>query len=137
MTELQDLAPAPAPTSESVSPEASSASSGNEAQDAVYRDLGTSIYQLCRLNAVTHDALDSTFYEILRYQDFLRAYLIKKQKSEPTDESNDAIRQLQQRIAAAFVELGKVAEGLLRSEEIRVPGDQKIEVSGILARLNG
>jgi HEAT repeat protein len=104
-----------------------------------YRDLGTSIYQLCRLNAVTHESLDATFYEILRYQDFLRAYLLKKQKGGAPDgsEAAEAIRKLQMRIAKAFVDLGQTAEGLLRSGDIKVPVDAQAEVQGLLARLGG
>lgn len=127
--------PAPAPAESAPSP-APAAASGAE-KLPVYRDLGTSIYQLCRLNAVTHESLDATFYEILRYQDFLRAYLLKKQKGGAPDgsEAAEAIRKLQLRIAKAFVDLGQTAESLLRSGEIRVPSDAQAEVQGLLARL--
>lgn len=127
--------PAPAPTPAPAEP---AAAAGSE-KLAILRDLGTSIYQLCRLNAVTHEALDATFYEILRYQDFLRAYLLKRQKGGAPEgsEAAEAIRKLQLRIAKAFVDLGQTAEGLLRSGAIKVPGDHQAEVQGLLARLGG
>lgn len=106
---------------------------------AAFRDLGTAIYQLCRLNAVTHESLDKTFYEILRYQDFLRGFLIQKQKMGEAGgpDLTDKIRQLQARIAKAFVELGEIAERLLGEGAIRVPPDQQAVVESILARVRG
>jgi hypothetical protein len=136
----------PETPAEAAEPEAAAASAqgarpaptGTESL-TTYRDLGTSIYQLCRLNAVTHESLDATFYEILRYQDFLRAYLLKKQKGGAPDgsEAAEAIRKLQMRIAKAFVDLGQTAEGLLRSGDIKVPVDAQAEVQSLLARLGG
>jgi hypothetical protein len=107
-----------------------------EKQSAL-RDLGTAIYQLCRLNAITHESLDETFYEILRYQDFLRGFLIQNQKSGEAGggDLTDKIRQLQVRIAHSFVTLGEIAEGLLSKGDIRIPSDQQAEVGGILARI--
>lgn len=126
-------APAPAPTERPTA----RAESGEASSASAFRDLGTSIYQLCRLNAITHEGLDKTFYEILRYQDFLRGFLIQKQKvGQDADGSLDEkIRQLQGRIAKSFVELGRISQGLLSSQAIRIPGDHQAEVGGILARL--
>ncbi len=134
--------PAPATRTTGTQPAAGGAASpqaGSEAVATGLRELGTSVYQLCRLNQVNHDRLDTTFYEILRYQDFLRAFLIKKQKQgggAPV-EGDEAIRQLQQRIAGAFVELGRVARELLDEGALRIPSEHQAEVQGILARLGG
>lgn len=128
-----EATPSPTP------PAASGAAVGEAGEGPVLRELGTVIYQLCRLNAVTHEQLDSTFYEILRYQDFLRAYMIKKQKQERDgaggEGAGDAIRQLRGRIEKAFLELGRIARNLIGEGLLKVPADKRAEVDGVLAKL--
>ena len=102
----------------------------------VLRELGTEIYQLCRMNEITHESLDNVFYEILRYQDFLRAYLVKKQKGA-TSEVNPraAIEQLQSKIKDAFAELGLCASDLLDKGKLKLPEAHAESIEGLIGQL--
>lgn len=121
-------APSPAPAPSPVP--------AGEGRDETLRELGTEIYQLCRMNEITHEALDNVFYEILRYQDFLRAYMVKKQKGETGDVNpRSAIEQLQGRIRESFGELGRVAAELIDRGKIRVPDDHQENVQRLVAQL--
>jgi len=100
------------------------------------REFGTEIYQMCRMNVITHEVLDNVFYEILRYQDFLRAYLTKKQRGDTGEVSpTAAIDQLQDKIKSAFVELGERALELTKKHELKIPGDEGERVKPFLLRL--
>lgn len=137
-------APAAAPAAAAPAPAAAEAAAPPvrpdpaEARGALHRELGTAIYQLCRLNLVTHERLDASFYEILRYQDFLRAYLVKRQKAgAEAPDAPETIRQLQGKITQSFVELGRIAEELVRTKAIKIPADRQAEVDSIMSRLAG
>ncbi|MBI2945630.1 MAG: HEAT repeat domain-containing protein [Candidatus Wallbacteria bacterium] len=113
--------PQPAPTSSSL--------------EELQRSLGTEIYQLCRLNLITHESLDSIFYEVLRYQDFLRNYMVKR--GDPEDETRkSAIEHLQEKIKSSFGLLGRQAFELLAKDQLAVPAQQEGEaIRRILAEL--
>jgi len=102
-----------------------------------FRELGTSVYQLCRTNSLSHHVIDTIFYEILRYQDFLRAYLSKKRDVENggnDNESKHAIKQLQLKIEEAFVKLGEAAFSQINNGSLDVSGNN--EIIAIVAELN-
>ncbi len=100
----------------------------------LYRSLGTEIYQLCRLNAITHENLDSIFYEVLRYQDFLRNYMVKR--GDPEDETRkSAIEHLQQKIKASFALLGKQAAELLAKGQLTLPDKDGEPIRKILGEI--
>jgi hypothetical protein len=101
----------------------------------LYRELGTSIYQLCRTNSLSHEIIDAVFYDILRYQDFLRAYLSRKHGTDDSDmESRSAIEQLQLKIEESFVSLGKSALPLINDSSLDLTMSH--EMTSIVTELN-
>ena len=117
---------------EAAKPEEGGRSSGRR---LLFRELGTSIYQLCRTNSLSHDAIDTVFYEILRYQDFLRAYLSRKHDNDDSElESRVAIEQLQNKIEESFVTLGKNSLLLINDSSLDYPEDK--EMNRIVSELN-
>lgn len=132
--EVVDVDSIEAPAPEAATPPQGSSNAGAEAE--LIRELGTEIYQLCRNNHLTHEELDNVFYEILRYQDFLRAYLVKKQKGE-TDEidGNRAIAQLQERIKQSFSLLGRRTLELVGQGELEIPTDTGGKAIQLLERV--
>ncbi len=82
---------------------------------------------MCRTNSLSHEAIDTVFYEILRYQDFLRAYLSKKGNGGDSDvESQFAIEQLKNKIEDSFVTLGESAFPLIQDSVIDLSYDTEI-----------
>ncbi|MBI3891131.1 MAG: HEAT repeat domain-containing protein [Candidatus Wallbacteria bacterium] len=129
-------APEPSPTPRPHPPKpAPPAGPATDALEELYRSLGTEIYQLCRLNLITHESLDSIFYEVLRYQDFLRNYMVKR--GDPEDETRkSAIEHLQEKIKSSFGFLGRQAADLLHRQQLVVPEQQEGEaIRRILAEL--
>ena len=114
----------------------SESSRREEEQAEVLRDIGTEIYQLCRMNEITHEALDNIFYEILRYQDFLRAYLVKKQKGVSSDVSpRNAIEQLQAKIKNSFAQLGLCAVKLLDKGKLKLCQEHAASINELMEKL--
>ncbi len=123
--ELEVVEETPPPAPRAGSPEAQKAE--------VLRELGTEIYQLCRMNEITHESLDNVFYEILRYQDFLRAYLVKKQKGATSDVNpRAAIEQLQSKIKDSFAELGRCAADLMDKGKLRISEEHAESIGSLI-----
>jgi hypothetical protein len=124
----------PPPTAAAPAPVPASAPEKAAQLDELYRGLGTEIYQLCRLNVLTHENLDSVFYEVLRYQDFLRNYMVKR--GDPEDATRtSAIEHLQDKIKASFTQLGRQAAELLQRQQLQLPAREGEPVRKLLAEL--
>ncbi len=128
----EPAAPAPAPLAAPA--KAPSAPEQAAHLEELYRGLGTEIYQLCRLNVLTHENLDSVFYEVLRYQDFLRNYMVKR--GDPEDATRtSAIEHLQEKIKASFTQLGRQAAELLQRQQLQLPPREGEPIRKLLAEL--
>ncbi|MBI4860781.1 MAG: HEAT repeat domain-containing protein [Candidatus Riflebacteria bacterium] len=105
-------------------------------RDAVLKEIGTLVYQLCRSNLVTNELLDGIFYEILRYQDFLRAYQTKA--AQGGDESvRAAIGKLEEKVRGSLSNLGRQAAQLFKDgtiQLVQLPEKEKVAIQELLIR---
>jgi hypothetical protein len=101
---------------------------------SIHHELGTAVYQLCRSNALTNEILDGIFYEILRYQDFLRAYQAKQARGDDPSQ-RQAIEKLEEKIRVSLVSLGRQAAPLINDRQVSVPERDQVAIHGILDRL--
>jgi hypothetical protein len=99
-----------------------------------YKDLGETVYHLCRNNLITNELLDGLFYEILRYQDFLRAYQSKQSKAQDPSQQA-AIDKLQEKIRTAMIGLGRQAASLFKDGQVPIAEKEKAVVQPILDRV--
>lgn len=119
-----------------VAPEAAPSPRSHEGDllSLAYRDLGEVVYNLCRNNYITNELLDGLFYEILRYQDFLRAYQSKQSKMEDAAQKA-AIEKLEEKIRTAMIGLGRQAASLFNNAQVPIPEKERPQVQGILERV--
>jgi len=103
-------------------------------RDLIYREFGGVVFHLCRTNQITNELLDGIFYEILRYQDFLRAYQAKLTQ-ERDDTIQQAVTKLEEKVKLSLGNLGRQAAVLFEGKQILVPEKEKANLLGFLDRL--
>ncbi len=122
--------------------ESSAQQKPREGGEDLYVTVGTAAYRMCRDEVLSHERLDAIFYEILRYQDFLRAYKKRLAEVGGDEEYEDeraeyaaAVGRLEEKLRAAFSRLGRVTHTMWKRGELPLAAEYCGELEELFRRI--